>query len=155
MVDQSGYPVSGVQIANTFSINPGDTPLTDSNGKLTAYIDGHGATISISGYGDIQDASMEISANPGDTISRTLTVTCRNFLKITKSQNIRFSPNCQSIDFALGGAGGGGSKYVNARELYQYLYHASGYAGGGAGGGGGYVTEKKSVSILPNHDYRL
>lgn len=153
VVDQSGYPVSGVQIANTFSINPGDTPLTDSNGKLTAYIDGHGATISISGYGDIQDASMEISANPGDTISRTLTVTCRNFLKITKSQNIRFSPNCQSIDFALGGAGGGGSKYVNARELYQYLYHASGYAGGGAGGGGGYVTEKKSVSILPNHDY--
>nr|DAX66641.1 MAG TPA: Receptor Binding Protein [Caudoviricetes sp.] len=153
VVDQSGHPVSGVRIANTFSINPGDTPLTDSNGKLTAYIDGHGATISISGYGDIQDASMEISANPGDTISRTLTVTRRNFLKITKSQNIRFSPNCQSIDFALGGAGGGGSKYVNARELYQYLYHAGGYAGGGAGGGGGYVTEKKSVSILPNHDY--
>lgn len=153
VVDQSGHPVSGVQIANTFSINPGDTPLTDSNGKLTAYIDGHGATISISGYGDIQDASMEISANPGDTISRTLTVTRRNFLKITKSQNIRFSPNCQSIDFALGGAGGGGSKYVNARELYHYSYYAGGYAGGGAGGGGGYVTEKKSVSILPNHDY--
>lgn len=153
VVDQSGHPVSGVQIANTFSINPGDIPLTDSNGKLTAYIDGHGATISISGYGDIQDASMEISANPGDTISRTLTVTRRNFLKITKSQNIRFSPNCQSIDFALGGAGGGGSKYVNAGALYQYLYHAGGYAGGGAGGGGGYVTEKKSVSILPNHDY--
>lgn len=153
VVDQSGHPVSGVQIANVFSINPGDTPLTDSNGKLTAYIDGHGATISISGYGDIQDASMEISANPGDTISRTLTVTRRNFLKITKSQNIRFSPNCQSIDFALGGAGGGGSEYVNASALYQYLYHAGGYAGGGAGGGGGYVTEKKSVSILPNHDY--
>lgn len=153
VVDQSGHPVSGVQIANMFSINPGDTPLTDSNGKLTAYINGHGATISISGYGDIQDASMEISANPGDTISRTLTVTRRNFLKITKSQNIRFSPNCQSIDFALGGAGGGGSKYINARELYQYLYQAGGYAGGGAGGGGGYVTEKKSVSILPNHDY--
>lgn len=153
VVDQSGHPASGVQIANTFSINPGDTPLTDSNGKLTAYIDGHGATISISGYADIQDASMEISANPGDTISRTLTVTRRNFLKITKSQNIRFSPNCQSIDFALGGAGGGGSKYVNAGALYQYLYHAGGYAGGGAGGGGGYVTEKKSVSILPNHDY--
>lgn len=153
VVDQSGHPVSGVQIANVFSINPGDTPLTDSNGKLTAYIDGHGATISISGYGDIQDASMEISANPGDTISRTWTVTRRNFLKITKSQNIRFSPNCQSIDFALGGAGGGGSKYVNVKELYQYLYYAGGYAGGGAGGGGGYVTEKKSVSILPNHDY--
>ena len=153
VVDQSGHPVSGVRIANTFSINPGDTPLTDSNGKLTAYINGYGATISISGYGDIQDASMEISANPGDTISRTLTVTRRNFLKITKSQNIRFSPNCQSIDFALGGAGGGGSNYVNARELYSYLYHAGGYAGGGAGGGGGYVTEKKSVSILPNHDY--
>lgn len=153
VVDQSGHPVSGVQIANMFSINPGDTPLTDINGKLTAYIDGHGATISISGYGDIQDASMEISANPGDTISRTLTVTRRNFLKITKSQNIRFSPNCQSIDFALGGAGGGGSEYVNASALYQYLYHAGGYAGGGAGGGGGYVTEKKSISILPNHDY--
>lgn len=155
VVDQSGHPVSGVQIANTFPVNPGDTPLTDSNGELTAYIDGHGATISISGYGDIQDASMEISANPGDTISRTLTVTRRNFLKITKSQNIRFSPNCQLIDFALGGGGGGGSTYVNARELYQYLYHANGYAGGGAGGGGGYVTEKKSVSILPNHDYSV
>lgn len=153
VVDQSGHPVSGVQIANTFPVNPGDTPLTDSNGELTAYIDGHGATISISGYGDIQDASMEISANPGDTISRTLTVTRRNFLKITKSQNIRFSPNCQLIDFALGGGGGGGSTYVNTRELYSYLYHAGGYAGGGAGGGGGYVTEKKSVSILPNHDY--
>lgn len=153
VVDQSGHPVSGVQIANTFPVNPGDTPLTDSNGELTAYIDGHGATISISGYGDIQDASMEISANPGDTISRTLTVTRRNFLKITKSQNIRFSPNCQLIDFALGGGGGGGSTYVNTHELYSYLYHAGGYAGGGAGGGGGYVTEKKSVSILPNHDY--
>lgn len=153
VVDRSGKPVSGVQIANVFPINSGDTALTNDNGELTAYINGHGATISIFEYGDIQNASMEISANPGDTISRTLTVTRRNFLKITKSQNIRFSPNCQSIDFALGGAGGGGSKYVNARELYQYLYLAGGYAGGGAGGGGGYVTEKKSVSILPNHDY--
>lgn len=153
VVDQSGHPVSGVQIANTFPVNLGDTLLTDSNGELTAYIDGHGVTISIFGYGDIQDASMEISANPGDTISRTLTVTRRNFLKITKSQNIRFSPNCQLIDFALGGGGGGGSTYANTRELYSYLYHAGGYAGGGAGGGGGYVTEKKSVSILPNHDY--
>lgn len=153
VVDRSGKPVSGVQIANVFPINSGDTALTNDNGELTAYINGYGATISIFEYGDIQNASMEISANPGDTISRTLTVTRRNFLKITKSQNIRFSPNCQSIDFALGGAGGGGSKYVNARELYQYLYLAGGYAGGGAGGGGGYVTEKKSVSILPNHDY--
>lgn len=154
VVDGSGKPVSGVRIANVFPINSGDTALTNDNGELTAYINGHGATISISGYGDIQDATMDISVNPGETISRTLTVTRRNFLKITKSQNIRFSPNCQSIDFALGGGGGGGSKYANARELYQYLYHhAGGYAGGGAGGGGGYVTEKKSVSILPNHDY--
>jgi hypothetical protein len=153
VVDRSGKPVSGVRIANVFPINSGDTALTNDNGELTAYINGHGATISISGYGDIQDATMDISVNPGETISRTLTVTRRNFLKITKSQNIRFSPNCQLIDFALGGGGGGGSTYVNARELYQYLYHANGYAGGGAGGGGGYVTEKKSVSILPNHDY--
>lgn len=153
VVDQSRRPVSGVRIANVYPINSGDAPVTNTNGELTAYIKGNGATISVSGYGDIQDASMEISANPGDTISKTLTVIRRNFLKITKSQNIRFSPNCQSIDFALGGAGGGGSKYVNASELYQYLYHAGGYAGGGAGGGGGYVTEKKSVSILPNHDY--
>lgn len=153
VVDQSGRPVSGVRIANVYPINSGDAPVTNTNGELTGYIKGNGASISVSGYGDIQDASMEISANPGDTISKTLTVIRRNFLKITKSQNIRFSPNCQSIDFALGGAGGGGSKYVNARELYQYLYYAGGYAGGGAGGGGGYVTEKKSVSILPNHDY--
>lgn len=153
VVDQSGRPVSGVWIANVYPINSGDAPVTNTNGELTAYIKGNGATISVSGYGDIQDASMEISANPGDTISKTLTVIRRNFLKITKSQNIRFSPNCQSIDFALGGAGGGGSTYINARDLYQYLYYAGGYAGGGAGGGGGYVTEKKSVSILPNHDY--
>lgn len=153
VVDQSGRPVSGVWIANVYPINSGDASVTNTNGELTAYIKSNGATISVSGYGDIQDASMEISANSGDTISKTLTVIRRNFLKITKSQNIRFSPNCQSIDFALGGAGGGGSNYVNARELYQYLYYAGGYAGGGAGGGGGYVTEKKSVSILPNHDY--
>lgn len=155
VVDRSGKPVSGVRIANVFPINSGDTALTNDNGELTAYINGHGATISISGYGDIQDATMDISVNPGETISRTLTVTRRNFLKIAKSQNIRFSPNCSSIDFALGGAGAGGSSYKNIRELYSYLYNAGGTAGGGAGGGGGYVTEKKSVSILPNHDYPI
>lgn len=155
VVDGSGKPVSGARIANVFPINSGDTALTNDNGELTAYINGHGATISISGYGDIQDATMNISVNPGETISRTLTVTRRNFLKITKSQNIRFSPNCRLIDFALGGAGAGGSSYKNIRELYSYLYNVGGTAGGGAGGGGGYVTEKKSVSILPNHDYPI
>lgn len=157
VVDQSGRPVSGVRIANTFPINPGDTPLTDSNGELTAYINGNGTTISISGYGDIQDASMAISVNSGETVSKTLTVTRRNFLKVTQSQNIRFSPNCRSIDFTLGGGGGGGCGYGYnpARDLYQYLYNAGGAAGGGAGGGGGYVTEKKSVSILVNHDYPI
>lgn len=157
VVDGSGKPVSGVRIANVFPINSGDTALTNDNGELTAYIKGHETTISISGYGDIQDASMKISANPGDTVSRTLTITRRNFLKITKSQNIRFSPNCRSIDFALGGAGAGGSGYTydNTMALYSYLYNNGGTAGGGAGGGGGYVTEKKSVSILPNHDYPI
>lgn len=153
VVDRSGKPVSGVRIANVFPINSGDTALTNDNGELTAYINGHGATVSISGYGDIQDASMEISANPGDTISRTLTVTRRNFLKVTQSQNIRFSPNCRSIDFTLGGGGGGGCTYEKLYELYRYLNQNGGAAGGGAGGGGGYVTEKKSISILANHDY--
>lgn len=157
VVDQSGRPVSGVQIANAYPINSGDAPFTDTNGELTAYIKGNGATISVSGYGDIQDASMEISVNPGDTVSRTLTVTRRNFLKITKSQNIRFSPNCRSIDFTLGGGGGGGCSYSwdNMVALCNYLHINGGAAGGGAGGGGGYVTEKKSVSILPNNDYPI
>lgn len=147
--DASGSPVPGIKITGMTSISGSDEMITNSDGKLSGYIPGGTSTVGISGYGDIEDASISVTADKGSTVSKTITITRRNFLKVTKSQNIKFSSNCQSIDFTIGGGGGSGSSTYDGRG------GQSKGGGGGAGGGGGYSVEKTSVNINPNVEYQV
>lgn len=138
--DASGSPVPGIKITGMTSISGSDEMITNSDGKLSGYIPGGTSTVGISGYGDIEDASISVTADKGSTVSKTITIARRNFLKVTKSQNIKFSSNVQSIDFTIGGGGGSGST-----DAY--------FAHGGAGGGGGYSVEQTNVEVTPNLEY--
>ena len=147
--DASGSPVPGIKITGMTPIGGSGEMITNSDGKLSGYIPEGTSTVGISGYGDIEDASISITADKGSTVSKTITVTRRNFLKVTKSQNIKFSSNVQSIDFTIGGGGGSGSSTCDGRG------GKSKGGGGGAGGGGGYSVEKTSVNINPNVEYQV
>lgn len=138
--DASGSPVPGIKITGMTSISGSDEMITNSDGKLSGYIPGGTSTVGISGYGDIEDASISVTADKGSTVSKTITITRRNFLKVTKSQNIKFSSNVQSIDFTIGGGGAGGSALS---------------PGGSPGGGGGYTNRKTDIVPTPNLDYAV
>lgn len=136
--DASGSPVPGIKITGMTSISGSDEMITNSDGKLSGYIPGGTSTVGISGYGDIEDASISVTADKGSTVSKTITIARRNFLKVTKSQNIKFSSNVQSIDFAIGGGGAGGSALS---------------PGGSPGGGGGYTNRIVGAKVAPNIEY--
>lgn len=146
--DASGSPVSGVKVAGMTSISGSSDMITGDDGKLSGYIPGGTSTVSISGYGDIEDVSVPITADTGSTISKIITITRRKFLKVTKSQNIKFSSNVQSIDFTIGGGGGSGSSTYSGQGG-----SSTEGGGGGAGGGGGYSVEKTSINPDPNAEY--
>ena len=136
--DASGSPVPGIKITGMTSISGSDEMITNSDGKLSGYIPGGTSTVGISGYGDIEDASISVTADKGSTVSKTITITRRNFLKVTKSQNIKFSSNVQSIDFTIGGGGAGGAALS---------------PGGSPGGGGGYTNRKVDSKVESNIEY--
>ena len=138
--DASGSPVPGIKITGMTPVSGSGEMITNSDGKLSGYIPGGTSTVGISGYGDIEDTSISVTANKGSTVSKTITITRRNFLKVTKSQNIKFSANVQSIDFTIGGGGAGGSALS---------------PGGSSGGGGGYTNRKTGIAPTPNLDYAV
>lgn len=133
----NGNALSGILVHGIYD-DSGNEMLTDSSGVIAGYIAEGDSTISISGYADLEDFSETTSVVKGDSITKEISVTTKNFLKITSSQTLKFSGNVSSVDATLVGGGGGGGRG----------YHTYGVSG--SGGGGGYCVVEEDVSFEEN-----
>lgn len=133
---ESGKAIEGVEINNLLDPSTGNPVKTNASGIATGSISAGTTVLSISGYGDIIDLNKSYNIVKGNSYTDTFVVTTRNFLKLTSSQNIRFSNNVSKLDATVvGGGGGGGSAY----------YRFRGYGGGG----GGQCVVQENVSFTP------
>lgn len=143
VLSSGGNPVPGVRVSGILDAN-GNELETDSNGKLTGYMNEGSVTLKITGYADIADYSETITVVKGNIINKTITVTIHNFLKITSSKSVKFSGNVNTVDVTVVGGGGGGSSSANNNQGVQT---------GGNGGGGGYCVLQTNVSVQNNQSY--
>lgn len=135
LVDTNGNKMSGVKVTGFVK----DEIYSDDNGIAKGYIVVGGATLKVSGYADITDNSILITAKSGEFVTNSLTLTTTNFLQITSSRSYMFSPNVQFIDVSI--VGGGGGRGGGAGE-------DQGYSRSGGGGGAGDVQEL--VNFVPD-----
>lgn len=143
--DTNGKPIPEVLVQGILS-ESGQAVYTNANGVVTGYIGEGAQVIKVSGYADLEDYSETVTVVKGTTITKTIKLTTRNFLKITSSRSIKFSGNVSAVDVtAVGGGGGGG---------LQGLASTSDIVGG-AGGGGGYCVVKEAITINPNELYKI
>ena len=138
ITDTAGNPIPGVYVNGVFDDN-GDVMKTNASGQINGYVSEGNSTISISGYADVEDYTELFTAIKGQTYTKTIQVTTRNYLKVTSSQNVKFSENVETVDFTLGapGSGAGGNG----------LGASDGTGGAGAGGG---VKEVTGQTVTAN-----
>ena len=144
--DSEGHGIPGVLITNLFD-DAGNPVYTNSGGAASGYIPEGNTTISITGYADIENYSETIAVVKGEAYTKTWTVTTRDFLKITSTQNVKFSGNVTKIDIDVLGGGGGGTSGTRYTGNYT--------ARSGAGGAAGDLNEALDVQITPNTDYSV
>lgn len=143
--DSAGAAIPGVLVQGILS-ESGQSVYSNSSGVASGYISEGSQTIKVTGYADIADYSETISVTKGTSITKTITLTTRNFLKITSSKSVKFSGNVESVDISLVGGGGGG------QEAEWWLFGGlPAYSGGG--GGGGYVTIETGLLPTPEQPY--
>lgn len=141
--DETGSPVSNVQVTGIFA-DDGSAVYTNESGVASGYISEGERTISID-YADLSEVSETFTVLRGNTLTKTLTPTRRNFLKLTASKTLRFSDNVTRVDVtAVGGGGGGGNANVD---------RVDNAVGRGAGGGGGYCTVTENVPFVAEEKY--
>ena len=140
----NGSPVGGIEVTGVYDEN-GNTVLTNDSGVASGYVSEGEQTISVVGYGDLTEVSESFTVMRGDTITKTLTTTRRNFVKIITSQNLRFTENVTRVDVTVVGGGGGGSGARNSKDSATYSL--------GGGGGGGYCTVQENVPFEPDIVY--
>lgn len=141
--DSAGTAIPGVLVQGILS-ESGQTVYSNDSGVAAGYISEGTQTVKVTGYADIADYSETLSVTKGTTISKTITLTTRNFLKITSSQSVKFSGNVDTVDVSMVGGGGG----AGAGAANKYTHAAS-----GGGGGSGYVSIQTDVSFLANVAY--
>ena len=144
--DSAGNGIPDVLIGNMFDEN-GDSVYTNASGVASGYVAEGSVILTISGYADIENYSESIEVTKGETYSKVWTVNVRNFIKITSTQNIKFSGNVISVDVDVLGGGGGGSVGSEYGTGSNYT------ARSGSGGAGGDVGEMVSIDVNPNEDY--
>lgn len=134
-------PLAGVYFDGVFDAK-GNAVKTDENGVLTAYAPSGTVMIGVSGYADVADGTTTYTFDAGGSYTLNWNGALRTYRKYTSSTKIRFSPNCNLVDFTLAGGGGGGG---------------AGKDGGGAGGGGGggYCNEYTGILVEPNVWYQF
>ena len=144
VADTEGKPLEGVYVNGIFDEN-GDPVQTNASGQAIGYVAEGNQTISVSGYADIQNTSMQIDIIKGNTYMETLAVTTRNFLKVTNSRTVKFSGNVAQVDASVvgGGAGAGGGVFNDSNR--------EGATGGA--GGGGEVINQQNIGFIPNTNY--
>lgn len=142
LVDTNGNKMSGVKVKG---FKEGEKQSNDK-GVVEGYINANGATFKVEGYADIIDNTATFSVGAGQFVAKTLILNSRNFLKITSSTSYMFSPNVETVDVSVGGAGGAGTSSYRATS-------GPGYVNGRDGGGEGSVTIKTGLTIIPNNYY--
>lgn len=144
--DTNGNPMKNL-IVTGLSDADGNTPvLTNSNGRAVGISSSGTVNISITGYADIENISQSVIVGSGETVNCSISVTTRNFLKVTSSSSYMFSDNVQRLDVTSvggGGASGACANDVSHREV----------ASGGSGAGG-YCVVQDNIVIEPNKSYQ-
>ena len=141
----NGNKLQGIIIDNVFD-SEGNPVTTNANGVATGFVNAGKVNIGVTQYADITNLQKSIEVSKGQTYNETLSVTPRNFLKITANRNIMFTNNVTRVDVtAVGGGGGGGAG--DGDNIERTL-------GCGGGGGGGYCVVKESVTFTPYLKYQ-
>ncbi len=141
--DSAGHAIPGVLVQGILT-ESGQAVYSSTDGVAAGYVAEGSQTIKITGYADIEDYTETIAVTKGTTITKALTLTTRNFLKITSSKSVMFSGNVNTVDVTVVGGGGGGSSSATTQYGRQC---------GGNGGGGGYCVLQTDVSVQDNQSY--
>lgn len=143
--DSAGTAIPGVLVQGILS-DSGQAVYSNDSGVAAGYISEGTQVVKVTGYADIVDYSETLSVTKGTTITKTITLTTRNFLKITSSQSVKFSGNVETVDVTVVGGGGGGG-LADSDDWEDTT--------GGGGGGGGYAIEQLGIQIQPETKYPL
>lgn len=135
--DSGGHGLPGVLVQGILS-ESGAAVYSNTSGVAAGYIGEGSQVIKISGYADIEDYTETLTVVKGTTITKTLTLTTRDFFKVTSSGNVKFSGNVESIDHSVVGGGGGGQG------------GDPGNIASGSGGWAGSVTNTNGVEVEAN-----
>lgn len=139
--DSGGHGLPGVLVQGILS-ESGTAVYSNDSGVAAGYIGEGNQTIKVSGYADIADYSEVIAVTKGTAITKTVTLTTRDFLKITSSQSVKFSGNVSRVDVSVGAAGGAGACTSDIGSKDQ-----------APGGGGGHAVKAQNVSFSANQNY--
>lgn len=132
-------PVGNLLVTGISDID-GNPVFTSSDGRAVGIAEAGKRTIGISGYADVVDSTQSVQIENGSIYELSFTISSRNYLNISSTRKIMFSPNVATIDYDVvgaGGAGGGSSSLFNDP----------------AGGGGGAVQRKTGVTVTANQEY--
>ena len=141
--DSAGRALPGVLVQGILT-ERGQAVYSGTDGVAAGYIAEGSQTIKVTGYADIEDYTETIAVTKGTSITKTLTLTTRNFLKITSSKPVKFSGNVNTVDVTVVGGGGGGSSSITDKQNVQC---------GGNGGGGGNCVLQMDVTVTENQSY--
>ena len=147
ITDTAGNPIPGVYVNGVFD-DDGNALKTNASGQINGYVAEGDSTLSITSYADITPYSEVFTAVKGQSYTKTIQVTTRNFLRLLSSGQYRFSENVSQVDVSVGGAGGGGE------QGWYSLVEDDAAWGGGPGGGGGYAATQTNVDFAPNTLYQ-
>ena len=143
VTDMAGTPLQGVYVSGIFD-EDGNAVATNASGQIVGYVAEGTTNLSVSGYADIINYSEQFEAVKGQSYTKTIAVTTRNFLKITSTQNVRFSGNVDRVDVtAVGGGGSAGEAHSGSGT----------YGATGGSGGGGFCVVEEDVTFTPNTNY--
>mgnify|MGYP005765496089 CR=1 FL=1 len=143
VTDTAGTPLQGVYVSGIFD-EDGNAVATNASGQIAGYVAEGTTNLSVSGYADIANYSEQFEAVKGQSYTKTIAVTTRNFLKMTSTQSVRFSGNVEQVDVTAVGGGGGAAESANGSGT-------TGVTGGA--GGGGYCVVEEDVTFTPNTSY--
>lgn len=133
-------PVGNLLVTGISDID-GNPVFTSSDGRAVGIATAGSRTIGISGYADVVDATQSIEIENGSMYELNFSISSRNYLNISSSRKVMFSPNVSTIDYDVVGAGGGGG----GQDRFF----------GGGGGGGGAIQTVTGVSVVSNQVYSV
>ena len=149
-----GTPCKGVQIeSSAFCDSNGNlTPTVETNdeGKVSVFCNNTSVAVSVKNYFDLEDWSHTYTVAFGEQYEETITLTRRNFLKLTSSSNMQFSSAVVRVDATVVGGGGRGGY-----GRYSIDDTSRESADSGGGGAGGECVVQENISFQSNYIYSV